>query len=489
MSATWPWVILGRVPRVVPIPSDADADADAEAFGAAAADFAIAVALPPQVTVLTVAPLAHPDPNYPDMYPYILAAVPDCLLLNFAVEPIYGVNSAVDQHESYLIVERRFRTAGVQQQGHAATFSGERIPGRGADRMPVIYNIESIGLVSFYHGDYMVAELQVDKHSEGSAKLFCFRTGGDRWIQKDLIYPSHFADEDREWIPAGVVAQKTTLWWFDLSWGLLSCDPFVADPVLLFHKLPEDRAVPNKARPDVHTHRCVTVSRRVLRYVEIIPEDSGGCHNKEAATVSMWTRIATPAGWDWEKKYAKSFEDIWDDDTYKETRLPRNVPGLCAVCPSNPDLVYFSLEQEQRLFGVDVAAGKVLQVADKAYELMNMPWPVTASCRYVQAWNLPPWVAIDLELVGSSSSYENEDQAEELDAEELLKLGLKVAMGMDPATLKSEVEKYCEGPPSPEREVMRQLTSSPFDFHLTGEEADADLMEVHRLVKKRRQEK
>jgi hypothetical protein len=32
-------------------------------------------------------------------------------------------------------------------------------------------------------------------------------------------------------------------------------------------------------------------------------------------------------------------------------------------------------------------------------------------------------------LVGSSSSDEDEDQAEELDAEELLKLGLEVAMG------------------------------------------------------------
>jgi hypothetical protein len=231
----------------------------------------------------------------------------------------------------------------------------------------------------------MVAELQVDKGSEG-ARLFCFHAGGDRWIQKDLIYPLPLGEEDREWVPAGVVAQKTTLWWFDLSWGLLSCDPFVADPVLLFHKLPEDRAQPNNARPDpdVHIHRCVTVSRRELRYVEIIPEDSGGCGDKEAATVSMWTRIANPAGCDWEKKYAKSFEDIWNDDTYKETRLPRKVPVLCAVCPSNPDLVYFSLEQEQRLFGVDVPTGKVVQVADKAYELMNMPWPVTASCRCVQ---------------------------------------------------------------------------------------------------------
>lgn len=91
--------------------------------------------------------------------------------------------------------------------------------------------------------------------------------------------------------------------------------------------------------------------------------------------------------------------------------------------------------------------------------------------------------------MGSSSSDENEDQAEELDAEELLQLGLKVAMGMDPATLKSEVEKYCEETPSPEREVMRQLTSSPFNFYLTREEADADLMEVERQVKKRRQEK
>jgi hypothetical protein len=72
--------------------------------------------------------------------------------------------------------------------------------------------------------------------------------------------------EDREWVPAGVVAQKTTLWWFDLSWGLLSCDPFVADPVLLFHKLPEDRAQPNNARPDpdVHIHLVADLAQNPL---------------------------------------------------------------------------------------------------------------------------------------------------------------------------------------------------------------------------------
>jgi hypothetical protein len=96
----------------------------------------------------------------------------------------------------------------------------------------------------------------------------------------------------------------------------------------------------------------------------------------------------------------------------------------------------------------------------------------------------------DLDLVRFSSSDEDEDQTEELDEEELVKLGMEAAMRMDPSTLKSEVDNFYdyEGPPSPEREVMRQMRG-PFSFWLTSEEADADLMEVHRrIMKKRRRE-
>ena len=47
------------------------------------------------------------------------------------------------------------------------------------------------------------------------------------------------------------------------------------------------------------------MSRGELQYVEIIPEDGGDGQDKEAATVSMWTRrMATPAGWEWDKKYS-----------------------------------------------------------------------------------------------------------------------------------------------------------------------------------------
>ena len=178
-----------------------------------------------------MAPLAHPEPNDP-----IVADDPDCLLLNFAVEPFHGVDSAVDPHQTYLIVARRFRTARGDQQGHAAAPDGERIPERrGGGGMPVIYGVGSVGLVASYDGDYTAAELEVDKRGEG-AMLFRFRAGADRWTQNDLSCP--LPAEGREWAPAGVVAQKKTLWWFDLSWGLLA---FVADPVQLFHKLREDR--------------------------------------------------------------------------------------------------------------------------------------------------------------------------------------------------------------------------------------------------------
>ncbi|KAJ1259124.1 hypothetical protein BS78_10G129500 [Paspalum vaginatum] len=508
MSETWPWVLLGRVARALPIPSDGDAGARTET-----ADFTFPVALPPKVTVLTVAPLAHPDPNLPDKYPYVLAAGPDCILLNFAAGPFYGLNSAFPPGETYLVVARKFRTA----QGavrDATAFHGERVPSRSAGSMPVTYNIHSVGLLSYYNGDYIVAELQVDRGCE-RAKLFSFWAGDNWWIEEDLVNP--LAEEDRLWVPSGVVVQKRRLWWFDLSWGLLSCDPFVhvgAVPVLQLHKLPEDRAL-RSSRPAVHKRRCVTVSRGDLRYVEIIPECSGG------DTVSMWTRTETPAGWAWDKKYAMSFEEIWNDHSYKQTRLPRKVPVLTAVCPSNPDLVYFALEQ--RLFGVDVPLHRVVQVADEPYELVNLPWPEPASCRFVHAWNLSPWVATALDLVGSSSD-EVEDQAEEPDDEELFKLGLQVAMGMDPVALESEVDKFygekarsheiegqaeepedkellklgfqdpvalksefdkfCEGFPSPEREVMMQQ-NRPFTFGcLPSAEAEADLRKVCHWVKK-----
>ena len=45
--------------------------------------------------------------------------------------------------------------------------------------------------------------------------------------------------------------------------------------------------------------------------------------------------MATPAGWEWDK-YSMRFKELWDDDTDKDTGLPRKVPVLSAVCASSP---------------------------------------------------------------------------------------------------------------------------------------------------------
>ncbi|OEL14866.1 hypothetical protein BAE44_0024115 [Dichanthelium oligosanthes] len=122
------------------------------------------------------------------------------------------------------------------------------------------------------------------------------------------------------------------------------------EPHLLFHLLPKDRALAEET-PHIHSKRCVAASRNKLRYVEIITEG-------EAARVTMWSRSRVEKGWQWEQRYTRSFEKIWDDNSYKETRLPRNVPVLAVVCPSDPDLVYFALEQH--IFGVNTRAHTVV---------------------------------------------------------------------------------------------------------------------------------
>lgn len=56
----------------------------------------------------------------------------------------------------------------------------------------------------------------------------------------------------------------------------------------------------------------------------------------------------------------KDFEEIWNDGTYEKTHLRKDIPQLVAVCPSDPAVVFFALEQH--LFSVNVRAHKLLEV-------------------------------------------------------------------------------------------------------------------------------
>jgi len=361
-----------------------------------AADFSIPLAEPPRITVMTAAPTAHPYRESPDKHPYILCVDSHCILLNFGVAPFEGACFDDRPYQSNLIVVRDHNWAGVEQ-GHPITATAERIPPRDG-RQAVVTNVESISLIYRWDAeDYVIAELIITKGSGHATLLFFYAGLHSKWIQEFRDNPLQWLqlqERNREWIPSGVVSCNQMLWWFDLSWGIISYGPMreTAEPFLFFHRLPEGQDL-NKAQR-VHDRRCITVSQDCLRYVAITPD-------ADAATVSMWSRIpsdliynSTAAGWMWEKEFTVSFAEIWEHDSYTATGLPRKVPVLVAVCPWDASIVYFALEDQKRLFAVNMLSRRVEEFIDESYEML-MPGPeVAPSCRYVLPWSLPIEIAL-----------------------------------------------------------------------------------------------
>ncbi|CAL4901567.1 unnamed protein product [Urochloa decumbens] len=393
-----PWAILGRFVRVPSLPGGEEAEREARAEHAAAAaagadaqalvppehlaeaeaegvvagdplaehaaaaaaaepDFTFRVAPLPRVTVLTAGRGAHPDPESGDDHPCVVSASPSFLLVQFD-GPIFFGSVAW----SHLVVVRDFLTADGE-----STASAERVPLR-TRPFPVVCNLE--GLVIVPSGDggcdgYTIAELQVQRRCDVATVIY-LRSGpgeAEGWRARRVAYP--LAAADRRWRPHGAVHVDDTIWWFDLTWGILSCAA----------SLETRRVWPSTSS------RTAAGSGR-LRYVEIIGEGGG------AARVCMWSRSRNPGGvgWRWDADYSVSFEEIWGDYSYKRTGLTRNVPLLVVVCPSDPHLVYFSLEQ--RIFAVNVLERRVLR--NDPYELADVPGPARpASGRYVVAWDLP----------------------------------------------------------------------------------------------------
>jgi hypothetical protein len=368
--ATPPWVLLCRA-----------VSAD---LAAGAPDFTLPDAPPPGVAILGAGRGAHPDPDRPDARPWIIAAAPDCLLAHFGVAPSIGLFFGDKPTDTHLVMARHFvRTADGQ-----ITASAERIPDRPVhpDVTPVdLSNIFSVGFVPNADGSFTIAELQLHTGSD-HATVASFHTGTEEWYDENVESPVPAEDRDRTWEPHGAVVLETTVWWFDLSWGVISCDVEGDFDALLFHPLPPNRALP-AATMAMFDHRCVTVSHGDLRYVEIIREAGA-----VAAAVQMWTMVFGQGGWEWEKTYSVSFQEIWNDDSYRETRLPRRLPVLAAVCPSEPFLVYFTLDK--RIFGVNMHGRSVVHEGPYNLVVNNAALaPEAAAGRFLLRWQLPPGVA------------------------------------------------------------------------------------------------
>lgn len=367
-----PWVILRRFLGVVPKHAEAE-NPDA---------ISTALRAPPRVTILSVGSSARPESTCHDKVPYLIAAGPTGLLICFTV-------GEAPSETADLAVAREFLPPlGGDPSRRPTTGSVEHIPRRPRS-MPATCNLRSVGLIpGLLAGDYVIAELQVGMRG---AKLLRFFSRERFWLETDLLSP--LSSIDREWTPSGVVAHEGRLWFLDLSWGLISCDPITILPALRFHNLPPGRYI-HESKPFLHTIRCISVSNQMLRYVDIDRDlylDGRPAERK----VVVWTAIVPDpvrgagdrdCSIRWLKTYEMSFKEIWNDASYKDTQLPKMIPEIVLVNPRSPNVVYFFLRRS--LFGVDVPAHRVVGFVKDAHKLVG------PSCRRcVLPWDLPTSIA------------------------------------------------------------------------------------------------
>ncbi|XP_006645703.1 uncharacterized protein LOC102709130 [Oryza brachyantha] len=364
-AAQAPWVILVCVPHVVHEEGDFPPGRELR----------LSLADPPLASRLTVPLRIAPDCKTAENYPYLAAAGPHGRLLLYATQGPDPEPPALDAFYS--------RPLGVHHGFDKAYFVLDAYTRR-AYRLPdpdddnyydttlAILHPGNVGLLS-YSTCYYVAELQ-PAPAAGTATLLLYSSLHDMWDDKDLIYPLG----DRPWGSNGVVTYQGMLWWVDLSYGLLSCDVVYGLPPLLhFVPLPEGCELP-AGTPDLEKIRCVGVGAARLRYVQIEKRD--GDH-----VVTMWTLIDEQVG-TWHLDCEASFKAIWDDEGYKETKLPREVPTVALIHPAHTgDVVYFFLHS--RLFAVDLQTCRVLEW--RFFAMLQPPMAYHSS-QFVRAWWTPP---------------------------------------------------------------------------------------------------
>jgi hypothetical protein len=139
---------------------------------------------------------------------------------------------------------------------NAATDEATPVPRELARRL------QSAGNIALACGGRLIVDLQPQQGGGGVAVLERVELvpGSDEqyWRQLDAVTVA-YPPGDRPWRGAGAIVQSGLVHFVDLGQGLLSCDPVVDAPVLLFVRLPEELVTLRVLTPK--TCRSVAVSR------------------------------------------------------------------------------------------------------------------------------------------------------------------------------------------------------------------------------------
>ncbi|KAF8758076.1 hypothetical protein HU200_010739 [Digitaria exilis] len=367
-TPTSPWVILGSIPRVPP------------GGGAGGADMSLELTAPPRVSRLTISDRVFPARITPQSFPFVLAADRSGLLLLSAILATPWRRVDIDrpgfQGFCWEDTDPRYYVL------NATTGAAFRLPD--PDPQETIQHQALVGVLPCPGSDgrgFMVAEL-LPLIGSDTAQLLCYSSDVGEWVDKHVRYPL----PARPLAPICTLAHHGRLSWVDYSWGIITADPFADAPVLRFVPLPRPCVLEcGEAWGVLDEFRYVGVSAGKLRFVDTYRR-GGGAPSK----VTVWTLNDHDAT-EWTLEHEATFADIWADDSYKATGLPKKPPVLALIHPHNPAVVYFFLEGH--LFAVDVPARKVVE-CDR-YHLVAPPRDYGISNRFVRAWELPPSVSSD----------------------------------------------------------------------------------------------
>ncbi|CAL5002182.1 unnamed protein product [Urochloa decumbens] len=371
-----PWVALSSIPAVYRPRNPA-----AAAF-VPDVDLLLELQPPPLGSYLALPERLVPDPRRWEPgynFPYVIAAAPGRLL--FMASQMATQRRSVNDPD-YFLCDVAARTAlrlpAVPREFPFGLFP-RRTMGLAADpRFPG-------------QDQYMLAQLHP---AEGSAQrrhdaLLCFSTATGQWSVK---YLASAPDHD-PWGAHGVFALGGFLWWVDVAYGMLFCDPSEENPRLRLVTLPDGCQMQGlgNGRPRdtrlMDQRRLVRPSQGMLRYVEIqgLSYDPAAVNEPpNNPAVAMWTLVEPEGADPWRHEFETSFTDIWDHPTYINAGLPQGmVPKLALIDPTNHEVVYFF--QDALLFAWDARAGEVVR-SEECFVDRDYRDPFFQYSRFVDAW-------------------------------------------------------------------------------------------------------
>ncbi|XP_052140005.1 uncharacterized protein LOC127759823 [Oryza glaberrima] len=359
------WLVLVCVPHVV----------HGDYFVAPGVENGAKVGIPPRATRLIVHRSIAPRRKTIDDHPYVAGTDSHGHLLLYATQGPQPEPPVLDGfYRGPLGVHHGFPKAYFICDAH--THRSTRLPD--PDDRPILHP-GNAALVGVSREKFFVADLQPTVGADHSS-LLLYSSVSQAWLECELNYPPH----DRPWGANGTVVYQKRIWWVDLSYGLLGFDLSAPHRGLHFIPLPDGCELP-PGTADLDKRRCVGMDMGDLRYVQIDERDGD-------PIVRMWTLLIEDTG-TWTLNRAARFQDIWNDEGYKATKLPQEVPTVALIHPNHPgEVAYFFLHS--RLFGVDLRTSKVIEW--HFFQMLNPPIAYHSS-RFVRAWEirLTPTSAVD----------------------------------------------------------------------------------------------